>query len=338
MSPALRVLAAPDKFRGTATAPEVAAAIAAGVTDAGGACIRHPLADGGEGTVDAFGGADRWSEVAGPAGRPVLAGWRLDDSGTAVIEMAQASGLVAAGGAERNDPWNATTAGTGELILAATAAGARRIIVGLGGSATTDGGWGAVEVLRHHPRWQRAADRPELVVCCDVTTAFVDAAAVFGPQKGADPIMVGRLETRLRELQERYREEVGVDVSVLAGAGAAGGLAGGLAVCGARLVPGFDLIAEATGLDAALTDVDLVVTGEGHLDAGSYDGKVVGGVLGLARRHGVPVVAVVGRHTRSERDDPELAVLELVSFVGVDGALTATTASIRRVVAEYLAD
>ena len=334
----MRVLAAPDKFRGTATAPQVADAIAAGVVDAGGSATTHPLADGGEGTVDAFGGADRWSEVAGPNGRPVRAGWRLTGDGDAVLEMAQASGLVAAGGRERNDPWGATTAGTGELILAATAAGARRIIVGLGGSATTDGGRGAVEVLRQHPRWQDPATRPELVVCCDVTTAFVDAAAVFGPQKGADAAMVARLGDRLRDLQDRYLEEFGTDVRTLTGAGAAGGLAGGLAVLGARLVPGFDLIADVTGLDAALADVDLVVTGEGHLDAGSYDGKVVGGVLARARQRGVPVVAVVGRQTRSERDDPDLTVLELVSFVGEDAALNDTTASIRRVVAEYLSD
>ncbi|WP_111766131.1 glycerate kinase [Nakamurella deserti] len=332
-----RVLAAPDKFRGTATAPEAAAAIAAGVGDAGGSCVRHPLADGGEGTVDAFGGANRWSEVAGPAGRPVRAGWRLTDEGDAVLEMAAASGLVAAGGADRNDPWDATTAGTGELILAATAAGARRIIVGLGGSATTDGGWDALEVLRQHPRWQDPASRPELVVCCDVTTAFVDAAAVFGPQKGADPDTVSRLADRLRALQDRYRDEFGVDVSALPGAGAAGGLAGGLAVLGARLAPGFDLVADVTGFDTALSEADLVITGEGHLDAGSYDGKVVGGVLHRARGRGVPVVAVVGRQTRSDRDDEDLTVLELVSFVGADAAIGDTTASIRRVVAEYLA-
>ena len=332
----MRVLAAPDKFRGTASAPEVAAAIAAGVGDAGGTCVAHPLADGGEGTVDAFGGADRWTEVTGPTGKPVRAGWRLTADGDAVLEMAAASGLVAAGGPRRNDPWGATTAGTGELILAATAAGARRIIVGLGGSATTDGGWGALDVLRRHPRWEDPAERPELIVCCDVTTAFVDAAAVFGPQKGADRAMVARLADRLRSLQDRYRTEWGTDVGALTGAGAAGGLAGGLAVLGARLLPGFDLIAEITGLDAALAGVDLVVTGEGHLDAGSFDGKVVGGVVTRARKRGVPVVAVVGRWTRSDRDDPDLTVLELVSLVGADAAVGDTAASIRRVVAEHL--
>src|SRR6202011_2178639 len=149
---------------------------------------------------------------------------------TAVIEMARASGLLLAGGPDGNDPMNATTRGTGELIAAAPAAGARRIIVGLGGSATTDGGHGALDVLRDRLRGV------ELVVACDVTTRFADAAAEFCPQKGASPAQVALLQRRLERLADDYRTTTGVDVSELAGAGAAGGLAGGLATLGATLI------------------------------------------------------------------------------------------------------
>ncbi len=338
----MRVLAAPDKFRGTATAPEVAAAIAAAVVDIGGTARRLPLADGGEGTLDALGGPNRWTTVTGPLGAPLRAGWRITDAGDAVIEMAVASGLLAAGGADGNDPWSATTRGTGELIAAATDAGARRIVVGLGGSATTDGGFGALEVLRAHPRWgPHLRDRPELVACCDVNTPFVSAAEIFGPQKGADPAMVARLRRRLVDLAVRYRAEFGVDVTTLPGAGAAGGLAGGLAALGGRLQPGFELIARVAGLDEALAAADVVVTGEGQLDEGSFDGKVVGGVVAHALAHGVPVIAVVGHRTDAsrsvvERDHPQLTVLSLVELCGRAAALTDTAASVRRVVAAQL--
>ena len=228
------------------------------------------------------GGTERTTVVLGPAGRPVPAPWRLLDrpgsAPTAVIESARASGLALAGGPAGNDPWTATTAGVGQLILAAVAAGARRVIVGLGGSATTDGGAGAVDVIGS----RRALARVELTVACDVTTTFVEAAARFGPQKGADQAMVGRLTTRLEEQARRYRADFGVDVTGLSGAGAAGGLAGGLAALGGQLVPGFDLVAGLVDLPARMARADLVMTGEGRLDAGSFEGKVVGGVLGLA--------------------------------------------------------
>ena len=284
----MHALAAPDKFRGSLTAAEVAQALAEGARLAGWSCAELPLADGGEGTLDALGGANRSTRVTGPLGDPVDAGWRLAD-GVAVIEMARASGLALTGGAERNDPLAATTRGTGELIAAALAAGAGRVIVAVGGSATTDGGLGAVEALGGRP-----FDVP-VQVACDVRTMFRDAAAVFGPQKGATPEQVARLTDRLDALAERYRRELGVDVSALPGAGAAGGLAGGLTALGATLVPGLALVAERVGLEGALAQADLVLTGEGKLDATSLEGKVVGGVLDAAAARGIAAVVVAGQ-------------------------------------------
>jgi len=284
----VRLLAAPDKFRGTLTAADAARAIAAGAAQAGWSGDELPLADGGEGTLDALGGANRTSIVTGPLGEPVEAAWRLAD-GVAVVEAARASGLALAGGRERNDPVRATTRGTGELVAAALAAGAERVLVGVGGSATTDGGLGAVEVLHEH-----APFGVPVQVCCDVETGFVDAAAVYGPQKGATPAQVRELTERLRELAARYRDEFGVDVESLPRAGAAGGLAGGLAALGAELESGFEVVADAVGLDEALGRADLVVTGEGFLDETSFAGKVVGGVLSRAERQGVRALVVAG--------------------------------------------
>ncbi len=285
----MHVVAAPDKFRGSLTAAQAARAIAAGALAAGWTCRELPLADGGEGTLDALGGPNRTTRVTGPLGAAVDAGWRLDGE-SAVIEMARASGLSLAGGRLANDPVSATTRGTGELIGAALAAGARRIVVAVGGSATTDGGLGAVEALARHP----FPDGVAVEVACDVETSFVDAAAVFGPQKGATPEQIERLTERLAELAERYRAELGAEITTLPGSGGAGGLAGGLAALGARLRPGFELVADALGLDGALAGADLVITGEGLLDETSFAGKVVGGVIGRARGLSVPVAIVVG--------------------------------------------
>ena len=288
------LLAAPDKFRGSASAPEIAAAVAAGAEAAGWACIQLPLADGGEGTLDAFGGANRTTTVTGPLGAPVDASWRLGEDGVAVVESARASGLVLAGGAEANDPVRATSRGTGELVAAALAAGARRVIVSLGGSATTDGGFDAVEVLEAFAPLDGRDGRPEVLVACDVRTPFRAAAAVFGPQKGASPDEVVELTGRLDRLAAHYRKRYGVDLDTVTGSGAAGGLGGGLAALGARLVPGFEIVAAHAGLDAAIRAADAVVTGEGRLDAESFHGKVVGGVLERAEQHGVPVLVVAG--------------------------------------------
>jgi glycerate kinase len=167
-------------------------------------------------------------------------------------------------------------------------------VVSLGGSATTDGGLGAVDVLAPYAPFDGADGRPEVLVACDVRTAFGEAAAVFGPQKGATPAEIVELTHRLQGLAASYRERFGVDVTLIEGAGAAGGLGGGLAALGARLLPGFGLVAEHIGLADAIAAADAVVTGEGRLDAESFNGKVVGGVLELAARAGVPVLVVAG--------------------------------------------
>ena len=237
---------------------------------------------------------------------PVDAGWRLEGR-LAVIEMARASGLALVGGAARNAPRAASTRGTGELIAAALSAGATRVVVGLGGSATTDGGLGAVEALG----WQPFASRGVTVeVACDVQTTFVEAAPVFAPQKGASSDDVAELTDRLRQLAERYRRELGADVEAVPGGGAAGGLAGGLAALGATVAPGFELVADTVGLDGALAESELVVTGEGLLDETSFAGKVLGGVVERAARAGVRALAVVG----DARVDPP-ATLQTVVLV-----------------------
>lgn len=301
MPPQRVLLAAPDKFRGSATAPQVAAAIAAAAEAAGWTCVQLPLADGGEGTLDAFGGPNRTAWVTSPGGTAVQAQWRLGEDGTAVIESARASGLALAGGAEGNDPLSATSRGTGELVAAALAEGARRVIVSLGGSASTDGGLDTVEVLEAHAPFDGRDGRAEVLVACDVRTAFREAAVVFGPQKGASPEQVIELTGRLDRLASLYARRYGIDLAALPGAGAAGGLGGGLAALGARLVPGFDLIAEHVGLADAVRAADAVVTGEGKLDAESFNGKVVGGVLDLARQQDVPALVVAGAVDRGVR-------------------------------------
>lgn len=325
----MRVVAAVDKFRGTATAAEIAGAIAEVVEACGGSCVPVALADGGEGTLDALGGANRTSMVMGPLGDPVRAPWRLDRR-EAVVEMAKASGLALVGGAEGNDPIAASTYGTGELIAAAVDSGARRVIVGVGGSATTDGGLGALRALFPLGRLKGI----ELVVACDVRTAFVDAAPVFAPQKGATPAQVELLRRRLERLADVYLEEHGVDVRLLEGAGAAGGLAGGLAVAGAELVSGFELVSEELGLAEAMEGVDLVITGEGFVDEESFDGKVVGGVIELAGRLGVPVLVVAGQVL----DDVASRVdaVSLVERFGEERAMGDTLACVREAVTERL--
>jgi len=324
----------PDKMRGTATAAEVAAAAGRAAAAAGWQHDAVPVADGGEGTLDALGGPNRTTTVTGPLGDPVEAAWRLSGR-TAVVEMARASGLALVGGPEGNDPIGASTAGTGELLSTAVEAGATRLLVGLGGSATTDGGLGALRSLYPLHRLKGV----EIVALCDVRTAFVDAAEVFAPQKGASPAQVELLRRRLERLADVYLADHGVDVRALAGAGAAGGLAGGLAVAGARLASGFDAVADELEVPDLIEGADLVITGEGFLDEQSFEGKVVGGVAELAAAVGVPVVAVVGEVV------PDLAVevgdrLRVVSLVerfGDDRARGDTVACIEEAVAGVLA-
>ena len=331
-----RVLAASDKFRGTATAPEVADAIAMAASDAGWTCDRAPMSDGGEGLLDVFGGPNRSTVVTGPLGRVVDAAWRLDGH-TAIIESAQACGIERAGGRELNDPVAATTAGVGELLTAALDGGARHVIVGLGGSASTDGGLGA---LRAGPRPGRMKGI-DLVIACDVETSFTDAATVFGPQKGATPKQVELLERRLVTLLSGYQQDYGVDLSGVEGAGAAGGLAGGLVVLGGRIVRGVDAVADQVELDDRLEEVDLVVTGEGFLDGASFAGKVVGGIVERAEWAHKPVLVVVG-----DADADGLAaaaacalppqVISLTALHGEDPARAYTTQLIRDEVSRYL--
>ena len=285
----VRVLAAVDKFKGTATAAQVAAAIGHACWELGHDCVEQPVADGGEGTLEALGGANRVSTVTGPLGDPVQAEWRFH-RGTAVIEMARASGLTLVGGAANNDAMAATTTGTGELIDQALDLGAKKIVVCLGGSATTDGGLGCVRAITAPARLKAV----QLLVACDVQTTFVDAAPVFAPQKGASPAQVDLLKGRLQRLAQLYREQYGVDVLGVPGTGAAGGLAGGLVALGGRLQPGFDLVADEVDLHDKIQAADLVITGEGYLDEQSFEGKVIGGVQAMCAALGKPVAAIVG--------------------------------------------
>jgi glycerate 2-kinase len=286
----LPALVAPDSFKGTFSAREVAQALAAGLRSAGREAHELPVADGGEGTMDvlvsALGGDVRRVTVSDPLGRPVEAGFALLPDGPAVVEMAQASGLSLVDEADR-DAWAASTRGTGELIVAAVEAGASRVIVTVGGSATSDGGAGALEALAE------AGVATEMDVVCDVRVPFEDAPRVFGPQKGADPEMVKRLEQRLDELAATFpRDPRGEPMT-----GCAGGLSGGLwAAHGATLVPGAPYVLEAIGFDSLMRASAFVVTGEGALDEQTLQGKIVGEVATRCRQGGVACHAVVGRN------------------------------------------
>lgn len=316
--------------------------------------------------MDVLGGQPHHHRVHGPLGVGVVAEWRwfdhalvsgipaLDSGGApanpipgparrlgepaALIEMARCSGLALVGGAGRNDPVAASSMGTGELIEAALQAGAAQIVVACGGSASTDGGLGAIEVIGS----SRRLGGTDLVVACDVETRFVEAAAAFAPQKGANPAQVRYLTARLERLARDYKRYHGVDVASMPGGGAAGGLAGGLAAMGARLVQGFCFVAEAQGLARRLVGADLVVTGEGHLDAQSFRGKVVGGVLGMARAAGVPALVVVGRSdpeasTAAVAAGGEVKVVSLAATFGRSRAMAKPFEGIETVVGRHLA-
>jgi glycerate kinase len=330
-----KVIAAPDKFRGTASAGELAAAVTRAARDAGWRCDEAPVADGGEGILEALGGSPRSSRVQGPLGEVVDAEWRFRDGRppTAVLEMARAAGLELAGGAEWNDPLRATTAGVGQLIMAAVANGARKVILGVGGSATTDGGQACLEALE--PRARLAG--VDLIVACDVTTTFVDAARVFAGQKGATDKQVELLARRLEALAQRYEETYGVDVRSIPGSGAAGGLAGGLAAIGARLVPGFELVADTIDLPARIEQADLVVTGEGFLDDQSFAGKAVGGVLELAAEFEKPALVIAGQILDGLPPfEADVTVVSLVENYGEERAMTETTACVEAAVRDHL--
>ena len=284
------VLVAPDSFKGTFSAAQVAGAIGRGIERAGlmppDLC---PVADGGEGTLDALlpqlGGELRAVTVRGPLGAPVNTGFGLvEDGGTAIVEMAMASGL---GLVAEKDAWNASTYGTGELIAAAAQAGAVVILVAVGGSATTDGGAGAIEAIEA----AGGIGRAQIVVLCDVRTPFEDAPKVFGPQKGADAPMIARLEARLDELAQTLpKDPRGVPMT-----GAAGGLGGGLwAQYGATLEAGAPFVLDALDFDERMRAARAVVTGEGKLDEQTLQGKLVGEIGTRTRQAGVPLHAIVG--------------------------------------------
>jgi glycerate 2-kinase len=285
------VLVAPDSFKGSFTAAEVAAAVAAGLRDAGRDAAELPVADGGEGTMDALlaalGGSRVTATASDPLGRPVEAEFALlADGRTAVVEMAQASGLGLVADDER-DALAASTRGTGELIAAAVETGAETVLVTVGGSATTDGGAGAVEAL------EEAGTEVEIEVLCDVLTPWEAAARVYGPQKGADPDAVEELERRLDRLADGApRDPRGEPMT-----GAAGGLSGGLwAHCGATLRPGAAHVLDAVGFDERMRESAYVVTGEGRLDEQTLQGKIVGEVATRCRQGGVTCHAVVGKN------------------------------------------
>jgi glycerate 2-kinase len=284
----LPALVAPDSFKGTFSAREVAAAVARGLRAAGREAEELPVADGGEGTIDALlstlDGELREAHVSDPLGRPLDASFAMIDGGrTAIVEMARASGLGLVAEHER-DAWAASTRGTGELIVAAVEAGAERVIVTVGGSATTDGGAGALEAL--------AGTEVDLDVLCDVRTPFEDAPRVFGPQKGADAELVRKLEDRLDDLAQTFRRDPRGEPMT----GCAGGLSGALwSEHGARLQHGPTFVLGALGFDERMRAAAFVVTGEGRIDEQTLQGKLVGEVATRCRQAGVPCHGVVGR-------------------------------------------
>jgi glycerate kinase len=286
------VLVAPDGFKGTFRATEVAGAIGRGLESAG---LRPPdlcpVADGGHGTMEvlltSLGGDTAAVDVHDPLGREIEAAFALiEDGGTAIVEMARASGLALLEPDEL-DAEAASTSGTGELILAAVEAGAQGVLVACGGSATTDGGTGAIEAIEDGDGLRGA----RIVCLCDVRTPFERAAEVFGPQKGADPATVKRLTRRLNAIAaELPRDPRGEPMT-----GCAGGLSGGLwAQYGAALEPGAAFVLRALDFDARMRAARAVIVGEGRIDEQTLQGKIAGEVATRARQAGVPCFAIVG--------------------------------------------
>jgi glycerate 2-kinase len=322
----MKIVIAPDSFKESLTALQVADAIEAGMREIwpDARYVKVPVADGGEGTVqamiDATGGRRVDVRVTGPLGQTVDAFYGVS-ADLAVIEMAAASGLEGVP-PDLRDPRTATSRGTGELILAALDAGARRFVLGVGGSATNDGGAGMLQALGVRlldadgrdigpggaelarldridaagldPRVREA----EFRIACDVDNPLVGprgASAVFGPQKGATPAIVDQLDAALARFADVIRRELRQDIAQLPGAGAGGGIAAAMVVfLNGQLKPGIEIVTEAVGLDAAVRDADLVVTGEGRIDGQTVNGKTPMGVAQVARRHGKPVVAIGG--------------------------------------------
>jgi glycerate 2-kinase len=303
--PTRRILVAPDSFGDTLTAVEAAAAIAAGWNRArpGDQFVLAPQSDGGPGFVDVLAsrlGERRYLQVCGPLTDEVRAEWVLDlQSATAYLECAQACGLAKLGGPPT--PQTALAAhsrGVGQLIAAALEAGATRIVVGLGGTASTDGGRGLVEELGGLDAGHRRLAGVEVIAACDVEYLLVGqwgAARIFGPQKGADPATVAALEERIAEWAGELDAAAGRPVSAESGAGAAGGIGAALLALGGRCESGAAIIAEHTALVDDISAADLVITGEGKFDEQSLHGKVVGALAAAARSSHVPVVVLAGQ-------------------------------------------
>jgi len=371
MVPALmRVLVAPDKFRGTLAAAEAARAIATGWRRVrpGDEVDEVPMADGGEGTLDALlaalGGRRRTARVRGPLGDPVEAAYGLletEGRRTAVVELARASGLGLVSGSRR-DPLRASTHGTGELILAACRDGADEVLVCVGGSATVDGGAGIAQALgvslldaAGRPIGPGGADLLELdridvtsihpavrstriVVACDVDNPLVGpegAAHVYGPQKGASPEQVLLLDRALGHLAAVVHRDLAIDVRSRPGGGAAGGVGAGLlAMLGARLRPGVEVVIEAVGLRTRLEAADALLTGEGAFDRQSERGKVAGGVLAAARELGVPAAVLCGR---ADLAPDGVLVASLAERFGLERAMSRTRRCLEELASEVAA-
>ena len=326
----MRILIAPDKFKGTLSAREVAEAIATGLRDvlSDAKIDILPMADGGEGTAEvisqALGGSWMKCKAHDPLGREIEAryGW-IEKQNLAVMEMSEAAGMRRLKANELNSEI-ATTFGVGEMLLDATKRGAQEIIIGLGGSATNDGGFGLARAIgfkffeeKHEQecvidlaqleRIEKPRDLklPKIVAAVDVKNPLLGengATRVFGPQKGVTPQKIDNFERALAKLADVVAKQFVFDHRNEPGAGAAGGLGFGLlSFCGAKIRPGFDVVAESVGLESKMKDVDLVITGEGSLDRQTLEGKTPAGVARLARKLGKRVFAFVGRAS----DDPE---------------------------------
>ncbi len=323
----MKIVIAIDSFKGSISSLDAAAALEKGFRQVlpEAEILALPIADGGEGTMEALlysvGGEMRTETVTGPLGTPVEASWAALKNGTAVIEMAAASGLPLVPEGQRN-PCKTTTYGTGELLRVALDAGYRRFVIGIGGSATNDGGAGLARALGVSFRDAAGRELPEgglalqnlaeidcsgldsrlqesqVLVACDVTNPLLGpdgASAVYGPQKGATPEMVSALDAALARYADCLKTQCGKDVAAIPGAGAAGGLGAGLlAFCGAEMRSGIGLVLELSGLSEKLTGATLAITGEGRMDASSAYGKAPVGVAALAMAQGVPVVAFTG--------------------------------------------
>jgi glycerate kinase len=278
----VRALASPASLKGVLSAREAAAFLAVGLRRGGAEAVALPVADGGEGTADAIGGEVHEARVSDPLGRPITARWVTRDDGTAVVDSAAALGLPLLRDDERA-PLRASSAGLGELLLAVLAGKPAAVIVGVGGTATVDGGVGLRSVL---PQWP---DDLPLRVACDVRSPLLDAARVFAPQKGATPEIMAELERRLAA------DEALAPYAALPGAGAGGGLGAALASLGGELVEGAELVLDLIGFDERARTADLVVTGEGTVDDTTFAGKAPGAVARRCERLGVRCILFGGR-------------------------------------------